>query len=105
MEIDDVTCPICLYIIIKPVTLPCNHHLCLVCFERNVKEANFCCPICRLVNFLPLKSLLIMEEIKLTSGNSKCLPSKEILSAWMMVISLGHLRDVQTPVFYIYYET
>ena len=47
-SLEENTCPICMYILIQPVTMPCNHELCLPCFKQNVEEANFCCPMCRL---------------------------------------------------------
>ena len=47
-KLEDNTCPICLYIFIQPVTMPCGHELCLECFKQNVEEANFCCPLCRI---------------------------------------------------------
>lgn len=43
----DVTCPVCLSIMIKPVSLPCNHALCMPCFESSVSESNLACPLCR----------------------------------------------------------
>lgn len=47
MKLEDNICPICLYIFVQPVTMPCKHELCLDCFQQNVEEANFCCPMCR----------------------------------------------------------
>lgn len=49
-SIEDVTCPICLLLLIKPVTLPCGHELCLSCFNLNVQdgESALVCPMCRL---------------------------------------------------------
>ena len=48
VSVEENTCPICMYILIQPVTMPCKHELCLPCFKQNVEEANFCCPMCRL---------------------------------------------------------
>ncbi|XP_052784873.1 E3 ubiquitin-protein ligase RNF169-like [Mya arenaria] len=48
MNLEDNICPICLYIFIQPVTMPCKHELCLGCFQQNVQEANFVCPMCRI---------------------------------------------------------
>ena len=48
LSLEENTCPVCMYILIQPVTMPCNHELCLPCFKQNVEEANFCCPMCRL---------------------------------------------------------
>ncbi|XP_052216660.1 E3 ubiquitin-protein ligase RNF169-like isoform X3 [Dreissena polymorpha] len=47
MKLEDNICPICLYVFIQPVTMPCCYELCLECFKQNVEEANFCCPMCR----------------------------------------------------------
>ncbi|RXG68627.1 E3 ubiquitin-protein ligase [Armadillidium vulgare] len=43
----DVTCPICLSIMIQPITMPCHHSLCSPCFESNVSQSNLACPMCR----------------------------------------------------------
>ena len=45
-QLEDHTCPICMYLLIEPVTLPCEHELCLSCFQQNVQES-LCCPMCR----------------------------------------------------------
>lgn len=45
--LDDVTCKICLEIMIKPVSLPCKHNLCFSCYESCVEKANLACPMCR----------------------------------------------------------
>ncbi|KAL3848299.1 hypothetical protein ACJMK2_019167 [Sinanodonta woodiana] len=47
-SLEDNTCPVCLYVLIQPVTMPCKHELCLPCFKKNVKEANLTCPMCRM---------------------------------------------------------
>lgn len=44
---DDVLCPICLEIYCEPVTLPCTHTFCKVCFLESVDKATLCCPLCR----------------------------------------------------------
>ena len=43
----EVTCPICMYILVEPVTMPCNHELCLKCFKENISETSLKCPMCR----------------------------------------------------------
>uniref|UniRef100_T1JLR6 RING-type E3 ubiquitin transferase n=1 Tax=Strigamia maritima TaxID=126957 RepID=T1JLR6_STRMM len=43
----DVQCPICLSILIEPVTLPCRHELCMPCFKDTLDKVNLCCPLCR----------------------------------------------------------
>ncbi|CAG9817689.1 unnamed protein product [Phaedon cochleariae] len=43
----DVLCPICRSIMIEPVSLPCNHHFCLCCFDDTMKTANRVCPLCQ----------------------------------------------------------
>ncbi|XP_064638397.1 uncharacterized protein LOC135494397 [Lineus longissimus] len=40
-------CPICLSILIEPVSLPCKHVLCMPCFRSNIEESSMCCPMCR----------------------------------------------------------
>jgi len=46
--IEDCQCPICLDILIEPVTMPCKHELCLQCFEKHIAETSLTCPVCRL---------------------------------------------------------
>ena len=43
----DYKCGICLMLLIEPVVLPCKHEMCRTCFQKNVAEANFYCPMCR----------------------------------------------------------
>ncbi|XP_013409305.1 serine/arginine repetitive matrix protein 2 isoform X1 [Lingula anatina] len=45
---EDCVCPICLDILIRPITMPCGHELCMVCFQENVQETSLTCPMCRL---------------------------------------------------------
>jgi len=45
---DDCMCPVCLEILIEPVTMPCKHELCMPCFQHNVQESSLTCPMCRL---------------------------------------------------------
>ncbi len=40
-------CPVCYEIITEPVTFPCQHEVCLLCFKRSLETANHWCPICR----------------------------------------------------------
>lgn len=47
ISIEDCTCPICMCVFVEPVTMPCNHTLCLPCFNQNVAEASLTCPMCR----------------------------------------------------------
>ena len=44
---EHVRCPICYFILIEPVSLPCYHKICLACFDKQVEEVNYTCPICR----------------------------------------------------------
>ncbi|XP_078100704.1 E3 ubiquitin-protein ligase rnf168 [Sander vitreus] len=44
---DDCLCPVCLEIFMEPVTLPCTHSFCKVCFLESVDKATLCCPLCR----------------------------------------------------------
>ena len=32
LELDAVGCPICLEILLEPITMPCGHRMCKVCF-------------------------------------------------------------------------
>ena len=48
ISLSDFTCPICLQILVEPVVMPCEHELCGPCFKKNVEEANFLCPFCRM---------------------------------------------------------
>ncbi|XP_010896824.2 E3 ubiquitin-protein ligase rnf168 [Esox lucius] len=43
----DCLCPVCLEILMEPVTLPCQHSFCKPCFLETVDKANMCCPLCR----------------------------------------------------------
>ena len=45
--LDDATCKICLNIMIKPVTMPCKHAVCSLCFDSCLEKANLSCPMCR----------------------------------------------------------
>uniref|UniRef100_A0A915HF20 RING-type E3 ubiquitin transferase n=1 Tax=Romanomermis culicivorax TaxID=13658 RepID=A0A915HF20_ROMCU len=37
LRLEDCMCPICLEILIEPVTMPCKHELCMPCFQQNVQ--------------------------------------------------------------------
>lgn len=39
--LEDCQCPICLDILIEPVTMPCKHELCLICFEKHIQVSDF----------------------------------------------------------------
>jgi len=43
----DVSCPICLSILLEPVEMPCKHTVCSPCFQDILTHANTSCPICR----------------------------------------------------------
>lgn len=45
--LEDVTCKICLELMVEPVSLPCQHKLCFPCYESCVQKSNLCCPMCR----------------------------------------------------------
>ncbi|XP_033976746.1 E3 ubiquitin-protein ligase rnf168 [Trematomus bernacchii] len=47
LSLDDCRCPVCLEIFMEPVTLPCSHTFCKVCFLESVDKATLCCPLCR----------------------------------------------------------
>ncbi|XP_071491158.1 uncharacterized protein [Diadema antillarum] len=48
LKLSECICPICLCILVEPVTMPCQHELCMPCFKQNVEQANLTCPMCRL---------------------------------------------------------
>ena len=47
LTLEEVVCPICLSIMIEPVTMPCEHSLCSPCFKNSVEKAAIACPLCR----------------------------------------------------------
>nr|XP_040031830.1 E3 ubiquitin-protein ligase rnf168 isoform X1 [Gasterosteus aculeatus aculeatus]XP_040031839.1 E3 ubiquitin-protein ligase rnf168 isoform X1 [Gasterosteus aculeatus aculeatus]XP_040031848.1 E3 ubiquitin-protein ligase rnf168 isoform X1 [Gasterosteus aculeatus aculeatus] len=47
LSLEDCRCPVCLEIFLEPVTLPCTHTFCKVCFLESVDKATLCCPLCR----------------------------------------------------------
>ena len=48
VELGDAMCSICLSLMVEPVVMPCQHALCLSCFNKTVDHANLACPICRM---------------------------------------------------------
>ncbi|XP_068247287.1 E3 ubiquitin-protein ligase rnf168-like isoform X2 [Palaemon carinicauda] len=48
LPLEDVICPICLSILLEPVTMPCAHSLCMPCFKQHVAETSLQCPVCRM---------------------------------------------------------
>ena len=47
LTLTDVTCSICLSLMMEPVKLPCDHVLCHPCFSSTLDHANLMCPLCR----------------------------------------------------------
>ncbi|XP_033209906.1 E3 ubiquitin-protein ligase RNF169-like [Belonocnema kinseyi] len=47
VNLRDLLCPVCRGILIEPVTLPCEHNLCLRCLNGTVEHNNLNCPLCR----------------------------------------------------------
>lgn len=71
VNLEDVGCPICLEILVEPITMPCKHTICKVgvplniyhlsvsvkyfdlrdnfqeCFEKTIELANTVCPMCK----------------------------------------------------------
>ncbi|KAF7700124.1 E3 ubiquitin-protein ligase RNF169 [Silurus meridionalis] len=48
LTLEEARCPVCLEILLEPVTMPCRHSVCLHCFKRTVECSGLCCPLCRL---------------------------------------------------------
>ncbi|XP_076832506.1 E3 ubiquitin-protein ligase RNF169 [Brachyhypopomus gauderio] len=48
LTLEEARCPVCLEILLEPVTMPCRHSVCLHCFKRTVEFTSLCCPLCRL---------------------------------------------------------
>ncbi len=40
-------CPVCLDMIVEPVTLPCRHEICVQCFKMTLEVTAMSCPLCR----------------------------------------------------------
>ena len=47
LKITDAFCYICRGVLIEPVTLPCLHVFCKLCFEQSMLETSHSCPLCR----------------------------------------------------------
>ncbi|XP_074109394.1 uncharacterized protein LOC141534145 isoform X1 [Cotesia typhae] len=47
INFSDLMCPVCRGILIEPVTLPCDHNLCLRCLKGALKHNSLSCPMCR----------------------------------------------------------
>lgn len=47
-SLSDVSCPICLEVLIEPVRMPCKHEICLECFNTMLDKTNLQCPMCRM---------------------------------------------------------
>lgn len=47
LTLQDVQCTVCMGIFVEPVTLPCYHTTCKVCFEKTIDNNTLACPLCR----------------------------------------------------------
>lgn len=48
LDLNDCTCPICLDVLVEPISTPCRHELCLACFKSiKTSPTHFECPLCR----------------------------------------------------------
>ncbi|XP_016313603.1 E3 ubiquitin-protein ligase TRIM39-like [Sinocyclocheilus anshuiensis] len=75
----ELTCPICLHLLLDPVTLPCAHSFCLVCLETPERDNTsgfdqaLCCPVCGQEHLSPeslprnIKLKQIVENYKANS--------------------------------------
>lgn len=46
-EQEELDCPICLQLLLRPVTLGCGHNFCEACLHHAVAGGSQCCPTCR----------------------------------------------------------
>ena len=46
-DLDAYGCPICLEILMEPITMPCSHRMCKPCFAKNLELTNMHCPFCK----------------------------------------------------------
>lgn len=46
-QIDDYTCPICMFIAFKPIKLVCGHFFCVRCLVKLKQRGKTDCPLCR----------------------------------------------------------
>ena len=46
---DEVECPVCMDVLVDPVSVDCGHVMCLRCLMKSIKAARFeaKCPLCR----------------------------------------------------------
>jgi hypothetical protein len=67
-----LTCPICLDIVFEPVTVPCSHHMCLVCLKRllEYEGGKGACPKCRAPLNMDPDHLTVNESLNLSVLNS-----------------------------------
>lgn len=47
LTLQDVQCTVCMGIFVEPVTLPCHHTTCKICFEKTIDNNILACPLCR----------------------------------------------------------
>uniref|UniRef100_A0A8C8WK60 RING-type domain-containing protein n=1 Tax=Panthera leo TaxID=9689 RepID=A0A8C8WK60_PANLE len=50
LDLEEVTCPVCLEIFLSPVLLPCAHIFCFHCVRRWMlehRDLKLTCPVCR----------------------------------------------------------
>merc|ERR1712240_848147 len=47
LRLEVVGCPICLEILVEPITMPCDHTLCKPCFSKNSQLTSLNCPFCK----------------------------------------------------------
>jgi Lon protease-like protein len=66
-----LSCPICLDLYYRPISLPCGHTLCKICLCKATKLKS-CCPVCR--QFLPYSSgvSFIAENVVINNILTEC---------------------------------
>lgn len=43
----EFACIVCQDLVLKPITTPCSHNICIQCLKRSFKASSYACPMCR----------------------------------------------------------
>lgn len=97
LEFESRKCYICHRFNINPVTPPCDHELCLDCFEQNAEKVSYSCPICRKRNStwlrLNKKKGLVNTEKEKQIRESFPLEVEKVLNGEEIIFSSEHHLD------------